>query len=152
MAGTATLQQPTARVLVITQDEAVKGFINNLMLHKRVLAGLTESVESASHFLSTNPAPDVVILDLDLPETRALEFLRQIRRHDKLVKLPVLVLMSFPDPKQVREAFDAGGNRYLTKMFMGKNLLTTIHEMLDEAAASARPRQTAPLRQTGALT
>ncbi|MCC6802188.1 MAG: response regulator, partial [Anaerolineae bacterium] len=57
-------------------------------------------------------------------------FLEQLRRHSKLAHLPVLVLMSFPDPEQVRQALNAGANRYLTKMFMGKNLMTTVHEMI----------------------
>ena len=130
MTTTATIQQTTARVLVITQDASVKSFIHSLMLNKRILAGVTDSVDIATHFLNTNEAPHIVIVDLELPEGRALEFLKQMRRRNHLANLPVLVLTSFPDPQQVREAFDAGGNRYLTKMFMGKNLLSTLHEML----------------------
>ena len=130
MMTTATTQQTTARVLVITQDAVVKSFIHSLMLNKRILAGVTDSVDTATHFLSTNEAPHIVIVDLELPEGRALEFLKQMRRYNHLANLPVLVLTSFPDPEQVREAFNAGGNRYLTKMFMGKNLLSTLHEML----------------------
>lgn len=130
MAATGTLGQATASILVITQDAEVKKLLNNLMLHNRVRAGVSESTWNASRFLSTNPAPDLLILDLDTPEAHALEFLEQMRRHAKLAELPVLVLMSFPDPTQVREALDAGANRYLTKIFMGKNLLATIHEMI----------------------
>ncbi|MBI1258454.1 MAG: response regulator [Chloroflexi bacterium] len=130
MMTTATTQQTTARVLVITQDAVVKSFINSLLLNKRILAGVTDSVDTASHFLNTNEAPHLVIVDLELPEGRALEFLKQMRRRNHLANIPVLVLTSFPDPEQVREAFNAGGNRYLTKMFMGKNLLSTLREML----------------------
>lgn len=129
MAGTSTLQA-TARVLVITQDAEVKKLLNNLMLHNRVQAGVTESTWNASRFLSTNPAPDLLILDLDTPDAYAVDFLQQMRKQSKLANLPVLVLMSFPDPAQVREALDSGANRYLTKIFMGKNLLTTVYEMI----------------------
>lgn len=129
MAGTSTLQS-TVRVLVITQDAEVKKLLNNLMLHNRVQAGVSDSTWTASRFLSTNPAPDLLILDLDTPEAYAFEFLQQMRKQSKLANLPVLVLMSFPDPEQVRKALNAGANRYLTKMFMGKNLLTTVHEMI----------------------
>lgn len=132
MAATGTLGQATARVLVITQDADVKKLLNNLMLHNRVRAGVTESTWNATRFLSTNPAPDLVILDLDLPETQSLEFMQQLRQREELATLPVLVLTSFPDPTQVRRALDAGANRYLTKMFMAKNLLATVHEMIGE--------------------
>ena len=150
MAGTAPLELPPARVLVVTQDDAVKSLINNLMLHKRVRAGVTESPESATHFLASNPSPDMVILDLDLPEARALTFLRQVRRRDSLDTLPVLVLTSFPDPALIRRALDAGANRYITKIFMDKNLFTAIHETLSQFPPESA-QQTAPLRQTGAL-
>jgi DNA-binding response OmpR family regulator len=128
---TGNIGKTTARVLAITQDVEVKKLLNNLMLHNRVQAGVTESTWNATRFLSTNPAPDLVILDLDLPEAHSLEFLQQLRQRSELARLPVLVLTSFPDPTQVRQALDSGANRYLTKMFMAKNLLTTVHEMMD---------------------
>ncbi|MFN8447010.1 MAG: response regulator [Anaerolineae bacterium] len=130
MAATGTLGQATARILVITEDAEVKKLLNNLMLHSRIQAGVTESTWNAARFLSTNPAPDVVVVDLDLPESLTLEFLRQLRQRTELAALPVLVLTSFPDPTQVRRALDAGANRYLTKMFMAKNLLATVQEMI----------------------
>ena len=130
MAATGTLGQATARILVITEDAEVKKLLNNLMLHSRIQAGVTESTWNAARFLSTNPAPDVVVVDLDLPEALTLEFLRQLRQRTELADLPVLVLTSFPDPTQVRQALDAGANRYLTKMFMAKNLLATVQEMI----------------------
>lgn len=130
MAATGTLGQATARILVITEDAEVKKLLNNLMLHSRIQAGVTESTWNAARFLNTNPAPDVVVVDLDLPESLTLEFLRQLRQRKELAALPVLVLTSFPDPTQVRQALDAGANRYLTKMFMAKNLLATVQEMI----------------------
>jgi DNA-binding response OmpR family regulator len=142
--------EATARVLVISADDEVKTFINNLMRINRIRAGLTDSIENASHFLNTNVPPDAVILDLEPSETLALEFLRQIRRHETLVKLPVLVLMPIPDPTLVRQALDAGANRYLTKAFMSQNLLPTIQEILKQIPPPP-PRQTASLRQSAAI-
>ena len=140
----------TARVLVITGDDKVKSFINSLMRLNRVHAGITDSIEKASYFLTANPPPDAVILDLEPSETLALEFLRQIRRHEKLVRMPVLVLMPIPDPTLVRQALDAGANRYLTKAFMSQNLFPTLQTILSQLP-STPPRQTASLRQSAAI-
>ncbi len=127
---TGRLPQTTARVLVITQDAGVKKLVDNLMLHNRIRAGVTDTTWNASRFMSNNPAPDLLILDLDLPENYLFGFLQETRKHPELAKLPVLVLTSFPDPTQVRQALESGANRYLTKMFMAKNLLTTIQDMV----------------------
>jgi DNA-binding response OmpR family regulator len=146
---TSTLDD-AARVLLITSDEEAKNFINNLMLLKRIRAGVTESLESASNFLNSNVPPDAVILDLELSESLALEFLRQIRRHEKLTRMPILVLIDIPDPTLVRQALDAGANRYITKSFMSQNLLPIIQELVSQARAQAAnvPRLTASLRQS----
>jgi two-component system chemotaxis response regulator CheY len=85
---------------------------------------------SAVTFLKANPIPDLLILDLNLQDNRVLQFLQQVRKQTDLANLPVLVLTDFPDPTQIREALQAGANRYLTKMFVGSNLLHTIREML----------------------
>jgi DNA-binding response OmpR family regulator len=146
---TSTLDD-AARVLLITNDEEAKSFINNLMLLKRIRAGVTESIENASYFLNNNPTPDAMILDLDLSESLTLEFLRQIRRHDKLTRLPILVLISIPDPTLVRQALDAGANRYITKSFMSQNLLPIIQEMVSQVQVTV-PRPTASLRQSAAI-
>ena len=53
-----------------------------------------------------------------------------MRARDQFAKLPVLVLTAVPDPDQVRGALQAGANRYLTKLFISKNLLKTVQEML----------------------
>ncbi|MEO8396082.1 MAG: hypothetical protein ABI700_24020, partial [Chloroflexota bacterium] len=75
--GTTAPQERSANILVITGDAEVKSFINNLLLLKRLRAGITESIENATHFLRSNAPPDIVILDLDLSESIMLEFVRQ---------------------------------------------------------------------------
>jgi len=149
--GTAASQERSANVLVITGDAEVKSFINNLMLLKRIRAGITESMENAAHFLKSNAAPDIVILDLDLSEPIMVEFVRQIRGQKNLARLPVLVLTSFPDPTLVREALDAGANRYLTKMFMSQNLLPTLQEMIRQLPLVVPKQTTGSLRQSAAI-
>ena len=89
-------------------------------------------MQLAAHFLQTQSLPDIVVLDLSLPDNQGLVFLQQLRARDKYAKLPVLVLTEIPDPVQVRAALQAGANRYLTKLFVAKNLLSTLDEMLIE--------------------
>ncbi len=127
---TTHMTQKKACLLMVTQDADVKKLVETLIEHRRVQGDFTTSVQAAAHFLQNNPLPDVVILDLSLPDNNALLFLEQLRHRDEFKQLPVLVLTDFPDPDQVRDALGKGANRYLTKLFINRNLLSTLDEMV----------------------
>jgi two-component system, response regulator len=61
------------------------------------------------------PNPAVIILDLKLPKLSGLDVLRKIRERDETALIPVVVLTSTDDPKQVEEAFQAGANSFVRK-------------------------------------
>lgn len=130
MVTTKHMTQKKACLLMVTQDADVKKLVETLIEHRRVQGDFTTSVQAAARFLQNNPLPDVVILDLSLPDDTALAFLEQLRNRDEFKKLPVLVLTDFPDPDQVRDALGKGASRYLTKLFINRNLLSTLDEMV----------------------
>ena len=72
--------------------------------------------------------PDLVILDLGLPDMQGLELLRQIRsaRED----LPIVVLSSRGDEVTKVEALDLGADDYVTKPFGMEELLARIRAAL----------------------
>ena len=59
--------------------------------------------------------PAVIILDLKLPKLSGLEVLRKIRESDLTKLIPVVVLTSSADPRQIEAAFLAGANSYVRK-------------------------------------
>jgi DNA-binding NarL/FixJ family response regulator len=77
-----------------------------------VLAG--EAASSAEALaLCALEKPDVVLMDLQLPDVDGLRILERIR--DKYPEIRVLILTSYPDPALVERAFKGGANGYLLK-------------------------------------
>src|SRR5215813_10754783 len=72
--------------------------------------------------------PDLVILDLGLPDMQGLELLRQIRA--RRADLPVVVLSSRGDESAKVEALDQGADDYVTKPFGMEELLARIRAAL----------------------
>jgi two-component system KDP operon response regulator KdpE len=72
--------------------------------------------------------PDLVILDLGLPDVRGLELLRQIRARRE--DLPIVVLSSRGDEAAKVEALDLGADDYVTKPFGMEELLARMRAAL----------------------
>jgi len=63
----------------------------------------------------TSPSPDVILLDLALPKVDGWEVLKEIKQTDKLLRIPVVVLTSSEDERDVAKAYDCHANSYLVK-------------------------------------
>lgn len=61
------------------------------------------------------PAPDIVLLDLNLPRMDGRAVLRRIKSHPKFRTIPVIVLTSSRLESDVREAYEMSANGYLMK-------------------------------------
>jgi two-component system KDP operon response regulator KdpE len=102
------------RLLRFTLEEA--GYIVREAESGRIALG-----EIALH------VPDLVILDLDLPDTPGTEVLRALRH---LTPVPVLILSVLGHEQSKIEALDAGADDYLTKPFAGGELLARLRALL----------------------
>jgi len=89
--------------------------------------------------------PDLVLLDLGLPDMDGLEVLRQVRTWSRK---PILILSARHQEEAKVAALDLGADDYLTKPFGAAELLARIRVALRHAA---RPAQESPVLACGAL-
>lgn len=61
------------------------------------------------------PLPAVILLDLKLPRVDGLEVLRQIKSHPRLAVIPVVVLTSSSEDRDMQTAYKLGANSYIVK-------------------------------------
>lgn len=59
--------------------------------------------------------PNVILLDLTLPQLQGLALLEWVRSHPDLRLTPVIVFSSSDDPKDIRGAYELGANGYVCK-------------------------------------
>src|SRR5262245_4592074 len=101
------------KILVIEDDESIRKFLRlTLKHHGYQLLEITEG--KAGVLAAARERPDLVILDLGLPDIDGLEVLGQVRDWSAV---PVIVLSARGQEKDKVAALDAGADDYLTKPF-----------------------------------
>jgi diguanylate cyclase (GGDEF)-like protein len=75
--------------------------------------------------------PDLLVLDFDMPGISGPELCRAIRNESRWAGLPIIFLTSRRDGESVRAAFDAGADDYLSKPFVGPEVLARIGNRLE---------------------
>ena len=107
-----------ASVLVVEDTdadmEAIVRVLRRSHPHVRV-DRLADGGEVAPWLLQAVPLPRVVLLDLNLVGKDGRDVLREIRREATLAELPVVVLTSSTNPRDVDECYAAGATGYLFK-------------------------------------
>ena len=74
--------------------------------------------------------PDVVLLDIMMPDVSGLEVLRFMRREPDLQKTPVIIVSAKTMPEDIRTGLEAGATAYLTKPVDVKKLRETVAQVL----------------------
>ncbi len=74
----------------------------------------------------TERPPDVVLLDLNLPDVDGLTICRELRRNEATRRVPILMLTARAEERDKLLGFDLGADDYVTKPFSMKELLARI--------------------------
>jgi two-component system KDP operon response regulator KdpE len=115
-----------ARILIVDDEPAIRRFLK-ASLEAQGFA--TDSAENAAQALAALPRlkPDLVILDLGLPDLDGLEVIRRVRATDAV---PIVVLSVRNDEPGKVAALDAGADDYMVKPFGVEELLARVRAAL----------------------
>lgn len=92
---------------------------------------------SAEAYFSSAIQPDLVILDIMLPETDGISILKTLREHPDSERLPILMLTALGNEYDKVKALDLGADDYLTKPFGVMELLARVRALLRRSDYSA---------------
>ena len=110
------------KVLIIEDDRAICNFIRRVLEANGYEALIVNTGREAISMLASH-CPDVVILDLGLPDMDGMDVLQDLRRWSLM---PVVVVSARTDEREKVRVLDAGADDYITKPFGTSELLARI--------------------------
>ena len=110
------------KVLVIEDEQTISNFISAILGANGYDVLVARTGMMADSMISSH-CPDIIILDLGLPDMDGMTILRRVRSWSKV---PILVVSARSHEKDKVEALDAGADDYLTKPFGTEELLARI--------------------------
>ncbi len=122
------------KILVIDDEIQIRRFLR-ISLEPQGYAFLEASTGREGLVMAAMHRPDVIILDLGLPDDDGLNVLRRLR---EWASVPVLVLSVRSSEEDKIALLDAGADDYLTKPFSAGELIARIRVTLRHAAPSAQ--------------
>jgi len=126
--------------IVIVEDNPADAELLMRVFKKHNVANkitiLKDGAEAIDFFFSSDeskksrgPRPMVVILDLKLPKVNGIEVLRRLKSDEETRKLPVVVLTSSREERDLEDSYSSGVNSYVTKPIKFEEFAKVVSEM-----------------------
>ncbi len=103
-------------ILYIEDNASNNELVEQILLTLRPSIHLVSSTKGAQTVsLAIEYTPDLILLDLDLPDVHGYEVLRLLQAEEKTKEIPVVIISADAMPKQIEKLMKAGSKDYLTK-------------------------------------
>ena len=136
-----------SRVLIVDDDPAIREVVR-IALSRDGFDSIEAADGAAALAQFAAAAPDLVVLDVMLPEMDGTEVCRALRRHSAV---PILFLSSRDSEVDRVVGLEIGGDDYLTKPFSPRELVARVRALLRRTAAHALPASPPPRPGTTTL-
>ncbi len=125
--------------ILVVEDEADMLRILDYNLTAEGYQTATASNGARAAELAVDVQPDLIILDLRLPDTFGLDLLAQLKENPRTGSIPVIIVSALGDEETVVEGLNAGAEDYMTKPFRVRELMARVSRVLRRQHSDAAP-------------
>ena len=126
------------RILVVDDDREIVRLARAYLEQSGYQVLIAYDGETALHILRRE-SPDLVILDLMLPDRNGLDVTQTVRRDTSLAAMPIIMLTARVDDHDKIVGLELGADDYVTKPFNPSELMARIRAVLRRAQGEATP-------------
>ena len=126
-----------AKILIVEDEADLVGVLMYNLKREGFSVRAAANGAEALRLVEEDPIPDLVLLDLMLPDISGFDVCRQIRAMDKTRHVPVLMLTARGEEADRVRGFEVGADDYVAKPFSVRELMLRIHALLRRLGKSA---------------
>jgi two-component system response regulator MtrA len=129
---------PQGRSILVCEDDPAMTRIFQFLLYQQGIRNVQTTDKGAKVLaMAQQGKPDLILLDLMLPDKDGLSVLEELKRDEFCRPIPVIVVSGKEAQEQVQQAMMAGAIDYVIKPFEPMELGTRIRTFLENLSASA---------------
>ena len=121
-----------AKILIVDDDVHATTLLEKVLAikgHKAI--SVNDSSETIQ--VANSTSPDLILLDLMMPEPNGFEVCKMLRADPIYAKIPIVIVTAMDDNNSKETAYGAGANDYLVKPFRMDALAQAIDALLNKA-------------------
>lgn len=121
-------------ILVVDDDPDLLKLLRTYMKMEGFAVRTAEKRDDIVAALRQPPKPDLVLLDVQLPDANGFDVLAKMRQHPFMKSIPVIMLTGEATREAVLRGLQAGADGYVTKPFATRELINKVRELLRESS------------------
>lgn len=122
-------------ILIVDDEKSIRSFLR-VSLETQGYKCIDAQTGTMALSLAIANSPDILLLDLGLPDIDGIEVIRKVR---EVSNLPIIIISARGHDREKIEALDAGADDYLTKPFSVPELLARIRVILRHSQTTHSP-------------
>lgn len=129
---TRTAHYEPFRVLIIDDSRAQATHTERVLNNAGIITQtLNDPIQAINHLAEFQP--DLIILDMYMPDCMGTELAKVIRQHERYVSVPIIYLSAEDDLDKQLDAMNEGGDDFLTKPIKPSHLIATVRTRAERA-------------------
>lgn len=136
----------STHILVVEDESDLADALVFALEREGFRATVAPTGREALAYLGESPAPDLVLLDLMLPDLSGTEVCRQLRAHPIARHTPVIMVTARTEEVDRIVGFEVGADDYVAKPYSARELVLRVRAVLRRRASPASSAEGAPLR------
>ena len=123
-------------ILIIEDDKDLANLVGEVLAKGGFLTRFARSRAEINAEFNKAPLPDLVLLDVALPDADGFQILERIRSNQKILKIPVIMMTGKSEVTDVARGLSLGADGYVTKPFKISGLVSAVNTVLGIDQAS----------------
>ena len=118
------------RILIVDDTPSNIKVLNNLLQYQYQISAVTNGPDALELAKSAN-RPDLVLLDIMMPEMNGFEVAKILKKNKKTLGIPIIFITANTETQSIIHGFAIGGNDYITKPIQPEELLARVQTHLE---------------------